>query len=196
MVGLDLVIRPLNSGVGIGGVRVSSTNNVGINFINVQSATWLTPTAGTYRVNATRRVKPGAGPGTTEVTRYEVTRLADGSQERKVIRPSGATATVVNYIGVAVPNFMLALVLMWVAFAWFGIGEWQARLNLAETNFRQSDREAAYYKKLLQQQLEESRALAQRGILGRGDLFTQRIGDISDNGFTVNCEKIREVWPE
>ncbi|MFO0294098.1 MAG: ABC transporter permease [Rhodospirillales bacterium] len=30
--------------------------------------------------------------------------------------------TVINYIGVATPNFMLALVLMWVAFAWFGIG--------------------------------------------------------------------------
>lgn len=41
-------------------------------------------------------------------------------------------------------------------------GEWQQRLNLSETNFRQSDREARYYKKLLQQQLEESRMLAQR----------------------------------
>ena len=41
-------------------------------------------------------------------------------------------------------------------------GEWQQKLNLSETNFRQSDREARYYKKLLQQQLEESRALAQR----------------------------------
>ncbi len=30
--------------------------------------------------------------------------------------------TVLNYIGVATPNFMLALVLMWVAFAYFGIG--------------------------------------------------------------------------
>ncbi len=40
--------------------------------------------------------------------------------------------------------------------------EWLQRLNLSETNFRQSDREARYYKKLLQQQLEESRALAQR----------------------------------
>ena len=30
--------------------------------------------------------------------------------------------TVINYIGVATPNFMLALVLMWVAFAWLGIG--------------------------------------------------------------------------
>lgn len=30
--------------------------------------------------------------------------------------------TVVNYIGVATPNFMLALVLMWIAFAYFGIG--------------------------------------------------------------------------
>jgi peptide/nickel transport system permease protein len=29
--------------------------------------------------------------------------------------------TVLNYIGVAIPNFMLALVLMWVAFAWFGV---------------------------------------------------------------------------
>ena len=29
--------------------------------------------------------------------------------------------TVVNYIGVATPNFLLALVLMWVAFAYFGI---------------------------------------------------------------------------
>ena len=30
--------------------------------------------------------------------------------------------TVLNYVGVATPNFMLALVLMWVAFAYFGIG--------------------------------------------------------------------------
>jgi peptide/nickel transport system permease protein len=30
--------------------------------------------------------------------------------------------TVVNYIGVATPNFLLALVLMWVAFAYFDIG--------------------------------------------------------------------------
>jgi peptide/nickel transport system permease protein len=30
--------------------------------------------------------------------------------------------TIVNYVGVATPNFMLALVLMWVAFAYFGIG--------------------------------------------------------------------------
>jgi peptide/nickel transport system permease protein len=29
--------------------------------------------------------------------------------------------TVVNYVGVATPNFMLALVLMWAAFAYFGI---------------------------------------------------------------------------
>jgi peptide/nickel transport system permease protein len=29
--------------------------------------------------------------------------------------------TVINYIGVATPNFMLALILMWVAFSWFGI---------------------------------------------------------------------------
>jgi peptide/nickel transport system permease protein len=29
--------------------------------------------------------------------------------------------TVLNYVGVAVPNFMLALVLMWVAFAWLGL---------------------------------------------------------------------------
>ena len=29
--------------------------------------------------------------------------------------------TVINYIGVATPNFMLALVLMWVGFAYFGI---------------------------------------------------------------------------
>ncbi|HLW48730.1 MAG TPA: ABC transporter permease [bacterium] len=29
--------------------------------------------------------------------------------------------TVLNYVGVAVPNFMLALVLMWIAFAWFGL---------------------------------------------------------------------------
>src|SRR6267143_376853 len=29
--------------------------------------------------------------------------------------------TVINYVGVAVPNFMLALVLMWVAFAYFDI---------------------------------------------------------------------------
>ncbi len=31
------------------------------------------------------------------------------------------TISVINYIGVATPNFMLALVLMWVAFAYFGI---------------------------------------------------------------------------
>jgi peptide/nickel transport system permease protein len=30
--------------------------------------------------------------------------------------------TVINYVGVATPNFMLALVLMWLAFSWFGIG--------------------------------------------------------------------------
>jgi peptide/nickel transport system permease protein len=30
--------------------------------------------------------------------------------------------TVVNYVGVATPNFMLALVLMWVAFSYFDIG--------------------------------------------------------------------------
>ena len=29
--------------------------------------------------------------------------------------------TVVNYVGVATPNFMLALILMWIAFSWFGI---------------------------------------------------------------------------
>jgi peptide/nickel transport system permease protein len=29
--------------------------------------------------------------------------------------------TVINYVGVATPNFMLALILMWVAFSWFGI---------------------------------------------------------------------------
>jgi peptide/nickel transport system permease protein len=30
--------------------------------------------------------------------------------------------TVLNYVGVATPNFMLALILMWGAFAYFGIG--------------------------------------------------------------------------
>jgi peptide/nickel transport system permease protein len=30
--------------------------------------------------------------------------------------------TVLNYVGVATPNFLLALVLMWAAFAYFGIG--------------------------------------------------------------------------
>jgi peptide/nickel transport system permease protein len=30
--------------------------------------------------------------------------------------------TVLNYVGVATPNFMLALLLMWLAFAYFGIG--------------------------------------------------------------------------
>jgi peptide/nickel transport system permease protein len=30
--------------------------------------------------------------------------------------------TVLNYVGVATPNFMLALILMWAAFAWLGIG--------------------------------------------------------------------------
>src|SRR5258707_6489475 len=29
--------------------------------------------------------------------------------------------TVINYVGVATPNFMLALILMWVAFSYFGI---------------------------------------------------------------------------
>jgi len=29
--------------------------------------------------------------------------------------------TVINYVGVATPNFMLALILMWIAFAYFGI---------------------------------------------------------------------------
>ncbi|HEY6103842.1 MAG TPA: ABC transporter permease [bacterium] len=29
--------------------------------------------------------------------------------------------TIVNYVGVATPNFMLALILMWGAFSWFGI---------------------------------------------------------------------------
>jgi peptide/nickel transport system permease protein len=30
--------------------------------------------------------------------------------------------TILNYMGVATPNFMLALILMWLAFAYFGIG--------------------------------------------------------------------------
>ena len=29
--------------------------------------------------------------------------------------------TVINYVGVATPNFMLALILMWIAFSYFGI---------------------------------------------------------------------------
>lgn len=29
--------------------------------------------------------------------------------------------TIINYVGVATPNFMLALILMWIAFAYFGI---------------------------------------------------------------------------
>jgi len=29
--------------------------------------------------------------------------------------------TVINYVGVATPNFMLALILMWIAFAYFGV---------------------------------------------------------------------------
>src|SRR6185503_21305983 len=29
--------------------------------------------------------------------------------------------TVTNYVGVATPNFMLALILMWIAFAYFGV---------------------------------------------------------------------------
>jgi hypothetical protein len=37
------------AGVGIGGVRVSATNIVGINFVNITSAT-LTPTSGTYYI--------------------------------------------------------------------------------------------------------------------------------------------------
>ncbi len=36
--------------------------------------------------------------------------------------PLDYTVTVLNYVGVATPNFMLALVLMWAAFAYFGIG--------------------------------------------------------------------------
>ena len=35
--------------------------------------------------------------------------------------PLDYVLTVLNYVGVAVPNFMLALVLMWVAFAWLGL---------------------------------------------------------------------------
>jgi peptide/nickel transport system permease protein len=35
--------------------------------------------------------------------------------------PLDYALTVLNYIGVAIPNFMLALVLMWLAFAWFGL---------------------------------------------------------------------------
>lgn len=38
------------AGIGIGGTRVSSTNNVAINFVNLTSVTPLTPTAGTYYV--------------------------------------------------------------------------------------------------------------------------------------------------
>jgi peptide/nickel transport system permease protein len=30
--------------------------------------------------------------------------------------------TVLNYVGVATPNFMLALILMWIAFSYFGLG--------------------------------------------------------------------------
>lgn len=30
--------------------------------------------------------------------------------------------TVLNYVGVATPNFMFALILMWIAFAYFGVG--------------------------------------------------------------------------
>jgi peptide/nickel transport system permease protein len=30
--------------------------------------------------------------------------------------------TILNYVGVATPNFMLALILMWIAFTYFGIG--------------------------------------------------------------------------
>jgi peptide/nickel transport system permease protein len=36
--------------------------------------------------------------------------------------PLDYVVTVLNYVGVATPNFMLALVLMWVAFAYFDIG--------------------------------------------------------------------------
>ncbi len=35
--------------------------------------------------------------------------------------PLDYVLTVLNYIGVATPNFMLALILMWGAFSWFGI---------------------------------------------------------------------------
>lgn len=35
--------------------------------------------------------------------------------------PLDSAVTVLNYVGVATPNFMLALILMWVAFARFGI---------------------------------------------------------------------------
>ncbi len=35
--------------------------------------------------------------------------------------PLDYVLTVLNYVGVAIPNFMLALVLMWIAFAWLGL---------------------------------------------------------------------------
>ena len=34
--------------------------------------------------------------------------------------PSDFTFTVVGYVGLATPNFMLALVLMWIGFRYFG----------------------------------------------------------------------------
>jgi peptide/nickel transport system permease protein len=35
--------------------------------------------------------------------------------------PLDYVLTVLNYVGVAIPNFMLALMLMWIAFAWLGL---------------------------------------------------------------------------
>ena len=43
--------------------------------------------------------------------------LGDPSSARSVDH----VLTVINYVGVATPNFMLALILMWIAFAYFGI---------------------------------------------------------------------------
>jgi peptide/nickel transport system permease protein len=46
--------------------------------------------------------------------------------------------TVINYVGVAIPNFMLALVLMWVAFAYFDIsitGLFSEQYNQAPWSF-------------------------------------------------------------
>ncbi len=48
--------------------------------------------------------------------------------------------------------------------------EWQQKVNLAESNFHQSDREAGYYKRLLQQSYTENRTLHEIVRLRRSDL--------------------------
>jgi peptide/nickel transport system permease protein len=44
--------------------------------------------------------------------------IYSATQQRSVL---DHVFTVINYVGVATPNFMLALILMWIAFAYFGV---------------------------------------------------------------------------